>query len=375
MAIEDRKKLFLEVEKIRNIPLISYITSTRPNAGGLMASDVIYHFIRQVEKIPDDQQEIDVLVVSNGGDPTVAWRINSLLRERFEKVNVLLPNAAFSAATLLALGANEIYMHPFANLGPVDPQLKFRKVDEKGQNFDLSYSAEDLSHFLDFVRSDVGISDQEQLEKAFEFICRDIGAIPIGITKKSKNLTYSMGEKLLQLHMLDQNKVKIIIEKLNTSFYHHGYPVGRKEAIEIGLPIIDSNKELDSLIWEIWKDIEIEMNCNIPYNPLEIVLNSSEGSKLVSEIPQINLPVNLANLPPQLLQPVLQNILQQIIPQIKIEMIQPIEVELLIAVLESSRCRSEFKMKEKILPTRLIDTNIRLNRIPITEGWVFYENY
>jgi hypothetical protein len=47
------------------------------------------------------------LVVSNGGDPITVARIIGLLRERFSKVSVLLPYVAFSAATLVALGAME----------------------------------------------------------------------------------------------------------------------------------------------------------------------------------------------------------------------------------------------------------------------------
>ena len=35
----------------------------------------------------------------------------------------LVPYYAFSAGTLIAVGANEIFMHPTASLGPVDPQI------------------------------------------------------------------------------------------------------------------------------------------------------------------------------------------------------------------------------------------------------------
>ena len=371
MAFPERVNLYSKVEKIRERPLIAFITSIRPNAMGIMASDMIPFFIKQIQAIPSDKREVDVLIISNGGDPTVAWRIMSLLRERFDKVGVLVPYAAYSAATLLALGADEIYMHPYGNLGPVDPQLTSRKQGEKDQpGSTISFSAEDLKHYLDFVKNDVGISDQEQLEKAFEFICKDIGAIPIGISKKSTNLSYSMGEKLLKLHMADQNKVHIIIEKLNSSFYHHGYPVGRKEAIEIGLQIAPLNPELDQVIWQIWEDFEEEMVCNTSYNPLEVVLKSSEKAKLLADVPQLNIP---ANIPPQLSQAVIQQTIQMLVKQINIEMIKPIESKLIIAKLESSRCRSECVIVEKILATRLIDTNIRLNFIPLSHGWTHYE--
>jgi ClpP class serine protease len=69
-------------------------------------------------------------VVSNGGDPIVAWRAITLLRERVEQIGVLVPQAAYSAATLLAMGADEIVMHPNGNLGPVDPQILVKRSGE-----------------------------------------------------------------------------------------------------------------------------------------------------------------------------------------------------------------------------------------------------
>ena len=75
---------------------------------GSMAGDAIRPFIDQLNLIPKEQKEVDFLIVSNGGDPITSLRIMSLLRERFDKVSVLLPYVAYSAATVLSLGADEI---------------------------------------------------------------------------------------------------------------------------------------------------------------------------------------------------------------------------------------------------------------------------
>jgi len=161
MSYTERVEIYKQIEEMRKRPLISYITSSRPDASAQMASDVIPEFATQILSVPDDKKEIDLLIVSMGGDPTVAWRVITMLRERFEKIGVLLPYAAFSAATLLSLGADEIIMHPFANLGPVDPQLSYSKRipgKEGPQSADtIRFSPEDLKHFLEFARSDVGI--------------------------------------------------------------------------------------------------------------------------------------------------------------------------------------------------------------------------
>lgn len=362
ISYDERVNLYNQIEKIRGRPLICYVTSSRNNASANMASDVIPEFAKQILSIPTTNKKVDILIVSNGGDPTVSWRIISLLRERFNEVGVLLPYAAYSAATLLSLGADEILMHPFSNLGPVDPQLSYRKRNNEPINF----GSEDLSHFIEFVRKDVGISDQEQLEKAFELICKDVGAIPIGVAKRGTNLALSMGEKLLSLHMKDKSKATAIAEALNKSFYNHGYPVGRSEAKSIGLSIIEPEPLLENLMWKIWENIETELECNKPFNPLEIIFNHQETASLLAPVPQIQLPTNL---PPQIAQQAYNAILQQI----QVISINPLDYEVTNATLESARCRSKFITKGKINAVRKPDMNIAVNIITTSCGWVFSE--
>ena len=361
MVFHDRIELYKQVEGLRKRPLVVYVTSVRPNAPAQMAPDSIPDFAKQLLKIPKDQREIDLLVVSNGGDPTVSWRMMCMLRQRFDKVSVLLPYVAYSAATLLALGADEIVMHQFSNLGPVDPQLTYLRRVQGMAPERVSFAAEDLRHYIDFVKHDVGISDQIGLTKSFELACAEIGPIPIGIAKKSSYLTLSMGEKLLNLHMKDGSKTKSIVAALNTSFYHHGYPVGKKEAKEIGLPIVDASLEIEELIWAIWEDFQTEMECNVPFDPLTLVLSDPNASaQLKPNV--INVPVNL---PPQLA----QNVYNQIIQSAGQIAVNPVFTELFQAAIESTRCGSQFRTKLEIDAVRRPDLSISINTMPMKQGW------
>lgn len=274
MSYISRKKLYKELENIRKRPLITYVTSIRPGCSAQMAQDVLPLFIKQINSI-ESTDAIDLMIISNGGDPIVSWRIVSLLREKFKKVSVLIPYTAYSAATLLALGADEIIMHPFGNLGPLDPQLSF--ADEKGKVKTISY--EDIIKYIEFVK-DTGITDQELLQKSFERLTSEIPPTLIGFAKRSSQLGLTMGQKLLATHMNDENKTKIISETLNTKFYHHGYPLARKEAKDIGLPIANSNKKIEELMWKIYEDFTEEMNFNTIYNPQSIIMEK------ISEKPQ-----------------------------------------------------------------------------------------
>lgn len=368
MTYKERAEIYKKIEEERGRPLITYITSLRPKATGNMASDVIPELAKQILEIPKSEKDIDILVVSNGGDALVSWRIISMLRERFEKIGALLPYAAYSAATLLALGANEILMHPFANLGPVDPQLTYnKKIPGQKSPLRIHFGPQDLKYYFDYVKQDVGISDQDQLERAFEIVCEDVGSIPIGIAKRVSHLSLALSENLLSSHMEDQNKAKSIIESLNTSFYDHGYPLGKTEAKKIGLNVIDSNDKIEKLIWQVWEDIEDEMQCNKPFNILEIIFNDKKISKLIEPVPQVQIPSNLS---PQLLQQVVKNILSSI----KFQSIPPIDYNLYFATLESIRCKSECWTKNKVNVVRMPDMNLAINNIEISSGWEYTKN-
>lgn len=75
MGYIERKKLFAEVERLRERPLITYVTSLRPGMNVQMAGDAIRPFIDQIEAISKDYKTIDVLIISNGGDPITSLRI------------------------------------------------------------------------------------------------------------------------------------------------------------------------------------------------------------------------------------------------------------------------------------------------------------
>lgn len=74
--------------------------------------------------IPDDNEKPILLVIYNhGGRIEPAYLISKTCKELSSKFIVTIPRKAKSAATLIALGGNEIHMGPMSELGPIDPQF------------------------------------------------------------------------------------------------------------------------------------------------------------------------------------------------------------------------------------------------------------
>ncbi|MDR1691004.1 MAG: hypothetical protein LBR42_04070 [Candidatus Methanoplasma sp.] len=273
MAYTRRRELYEKIETIRKRPLIVYVTSLRQGGnGGQMGSDVIPEFCEQLNRIPKDEKSVDLLVVSQGGDPIVPWRIMSLLRERFESVGIMIPYTAQSAATILSFGANEVLMHPYACLGPIDPQI----VDTHDPRNPRLFSSEDLKCFAEFMSSEMKMSDSEIGKSSVEFLSRVLDPISIGIAKKSMKLSENIASKLLSLHMTDKKKIENIVNEYNNKS-HHGYTISRSEAKSAGLPIIEPNADLEALMWDIWTDIETDLKCRVPFHPPGLIINKNDS--------------------------------------------------------------------------------------------------
>lgn len=141
---ELRKSCYKEIEKLRKRPLLVYATkfldSLPPGAPNFIDISDVDGFTDLINSIKDSKS-VDVLLHSPGGRPDATERIVTILRNRFEEVNFLIPHSAYSAATMLALSGNSILLHHSATLGPIDPQINgiparsikrgFEKIKEK----------------------------------------------------------------------------------------------------------------------------------------------------------------------------------------------------------------------------------------------------
>src|SRR5262245_56037166 len=124
MAFADRLPLIKKIEELRGSTVICYLTSLRPGVPGQMDDDAVRELFDQLLGFPERPVEkLDLFLCSNGGDSVLPWRLVPVFRQFAKSFAVLVPYHAYSAATILALGANEIVMHPFGVLGPIDPTV------------------------------------------------------------------------------------------------------------------------------------------------------------------------------------------------------------------------------------------------------------
>lgn len=116
---EKTEKIVLELKKFRSgIPQLLFVDEIRSRS--------MFELKKAISKYKEDggeMVEVDFILHSPGGIPEEAYRIIRTLRKSFEKVNIIVPFWAKSAATLLALGGTRIVMDEFGEFGPLDAQM------------------------------------------------------------------------------------------------------------------------------------------------------------------------------------------------------------------------------------------------------------
>ena len=365
MSIASRIELYAQIEQKRNRPLIVYVTSERDGASGRMGADVIPEICDQISLIPSDTKAVDVLIVSTGGDIMVAWRTISMLREKVKHISVLVPQMAYSAATLLALGADEIVMHPFANLGPIDPQISVTKKDHDGKPNAIHFGSEDMEGFLDFAKTKVGLADQVNMKDVFMRFCEEVGPVTIGFAARSSQLSQQLGVKLLGTRLRrnnDERKAKSIVDALHKKYFNHGYALSRSEAKEIGLNVKFPDEELSQLLWATWIEIEKDLKCRTPFDPMRYVRNDPRLNCLFAPLPYVDMPINT---PP----PFVEGLWQQILSKVAKANLPNLDYIKCCALLESTRAQKMYIEKGIISACRIHNGGIGINVTRTQAGW------
>jgi Serine dehydrogenase proteinase len=197
---------------------------------------------------------INVILDSTGGPLDSAFRTALYLSRYAKKIRVYVPRRAKSASTLIAVGANEIIMSPFSELGPLDTQIR------DPRNPTDYISALDCYQSVDYVR-EFGFSTLSQALKQLAAVTQGklllsdslnasaqfaIGSIT-PMLSQTRSLDFGawgrslkMGERYAQILITraaeaERGRAEKIADRLVYGYTHHLFPIDITEASEMGL--------------------------------------------------------------------------------------------------------------------------------------------
>lgn len=196
---------------------------------------------------------------------------------------MLVPFRAHSAATLTALGADEIIMTPIAQLTPVEPTITMplNPPNPAAPGQPLGLNVEDVATYMQFVEERGGIESEQGRTQALASLTNHVNPVALGHLHRFHRLARQQARKLLELHMdpaRQEAEIEAIVDKLVKTLWAHNYKINRQEAREIGLAAKDASADEDDAIWSLYEAYEDVMDLRKPILPTAGVFPSGQGT-------------------------------------------------------------------------------------------------
>lgn len=218
--------LIAETSGLLGGPLIAYWNSNR---GAVCQNDVValYEILGKVGK----QETLYLFIKSRGGSGQASIRLVSLLRQYCQRLVVLAPLECESAATMIALGADEIRLGPMAFMTAVDTSLTHDLSPIDHENDRVGVSLDELTRVIRLWRAEQGETKENPYKALFQYV----HPLVIGAVDRAESLSMMLCKALLAYHLTDEARADQIAHTLNTQYPSHNYPILLEEARRIGL--------------------------------------------------------------------------------------------------------------------------------------------
>jgi hypothetical protein len=208
-------------------------------------------------------QNLMLILVTNGGDADVAYRIARYAQNNYEKFIVFVSGYCKSAGTLCVLGAHEIIMCDQGELGPLDVQF-FKKDDlgETNSGLVIEEALNSLQYkaFAMFERNMMAIKSKSRGQISFrlateiatkisvglfEPIIRQIDPVMLGDVGRSMAIAKAYGARLkIEGKNLCEGSLDILVD----TYPSHGFVIDRRDAEKLFLNIKKPTNEEELLV-------------------------------------------------------------------------------------------------------------------------------
>lgn len=273
----DRRKIMKELEELLDTKIMLYVTSDRPNFSTQIAHDAIDLFVHHLDNFSQEatDKSLTLLLYSRGGATMAAWRLVNMIRQFFDKFNVIVFSKAHSAATIISIGADKIIMTKQATLGPIDPSVNTPlnpPIPGAPPNNRLPVSVEAIKGYIELSKDEFGIVNEEGMIRVLEELSRKVHPLVLGEVYRARTQIQMIARKLLVNQVEHDEDVDKIIDFLTSDSGSHDYTIHRREAKEsLGLTVEKPSEEMYNLIKALHDDFYEELGISKSFNPVKIL--------------------------------------------------------------------------------------------------------
>lgn len=242
ILFDQTQHIIREIETGLGGPLLVYWNNHR---GCVCHSDVLamYELLERLGK----HERMHLFIKSDGGNGQAALRIVNLIRQYCDQLVALVPLECASAATMVALGANEIHMGPLAYLTAVDTSLTHDLSPLDRDNNRVSVSLDELNRVVKLWHN----HDENDAGNPYQSLFDHVHPLVIGAVDRAESLSIKICTDLLSYHVENRDQAIEIANTLNSRFPSHSFPILIKEASEMGLNVKQLPKELNGQLLQL----------------------------------------------------------------------------------------------------------------------------
>ncbi len=257
------------LEQVLEGTFVSYWASSKAamRHGDVAALD---HILRQAQAMGRPLDRVFLFIRSDGGQGTAALRMTNILRHWASQVTALIPFEAASAATMLALCADEIQIGPRGYLSAVDTSIRHELSPLTHTNDRVSVSHDELARVVRlWERHGPGEGDSSSPKaNPWGAIFEHVHPLVIGAVDRASSLSIQLCTEILSYHLDDAERAAEIATALNADYPAHGYPITLREAQRIGLPAQALDPEVDELLIQLGQlYAEMGQRANTDFDP------------------------------------------------------------------------------------------------------------
>lgn len=269
-----RQAIYRDIEAERSTKVIAFVTGERAGLQTQIAADAIVPFVSVLDNI-GPTQKLSLVLDTNGGQTSAAWRLINLIRSFCEELEVIVPLKAMSSGTLMALGADKIVMTKQAALGPIDPSLDNHPlaplvgVPGNPSGVRMPVSAEAVRGYIDEVKKDV--TDPAALASVWTHLASQIHPLVLGQVFRAGGQIRALASELIKVQVKDETVQNEIIQLLCSDSGSHDYTINRRKAADLGLAVEKPSFDLYQKLIQISQSYTAELKTHEPYVPAALL--------------------------------------------------------------------------------------------------------
>ena len=256
------QKVIERIEEELGGALLAYWSS----ANGSVCQDDVVVMYDHCRSAFTQKRPLFLFIKSAGGSGRAALLMVNLLRQYAPTLTALVPLECASAATMMALGADEIQMGPLAFLTAVDTSIRHELSPSDIDNELVSVSQDELARVISLWKEHGASKESNPVGALMPFV----HPLVVGAVDRASSLSIRLCREILAYHTESVETAERISNVLNSSYPSHDYPITLREALRIGL----NARALDATV----NDLLLELNA----------LYSEMGQKSVTDFDEHN---------------------------------------------------------------------------------------